>query len=53
MSEERILVVDDEKLMREYLKELLEPEYRVDTAASALDALKMLRDEVYDLVITD
>lgn len=53
MAEERILVIDDEKLMREYLKELLEPEYRVDTASSALEAVKMLRDEVYDLVITD
>ncbi|RLE70850.1 MAG: hypothetical protein DRJ43_01110 [Thermoprotei archaeon] len=53
MAGERILIVDDEKLMRDYLKYLLEPRYRVDTASSGEEALRMIEEEVYDLVFVD
>lgn len=50
----RILVVDDELSMREFLAILLGREgYRTDQAESAEAALKLLETESYDLVISD
>ena len=50
----KILVVDDELSMREFLGILLEGEgYRVDQAESAEDALGCLDREGYDMVISD
>lgn len=50
----RILVVDDERSMREFLKILLEKEnHCVETAADGRAALKSLSDADFDLVITD
>jgi two-component system response regulator PilR (NtrC family) len=50
----RILVVDDELSMREFLAILLEGEgYRVDQAESAEDALRCMDLEHYDMVISD
>jgi two-component system, NtrC family, response regulator PilR len=50
----RILVVDDELSMREFLTILLEGEgYLVDQAEHAEDALRCLERERYDLVISD
>ena len=50
----RILVVDDESLMREFLAEsLLAQKYDVDSAESGARALKFLNNENYDLVLTD
>lgn len=52
--ETRILVVDDELSMREFLSILLEREgYRADLADSAESALKLLETEGYELVISD
>jgi len=52
--ETRILVVDDEQSMREFLDILLEREgYRVDVAESGEAALALLQGTSYDLVITD
>ena len=53
MAGERILVVDDEKLMREYLREQFEQKYKVDTASNGKEALRMIEEEVYDLVFVD
>lgn len=57
MGQERgakILVVDDERSMRELLEILLVKEgYGVRCAASGTQALDILRDEPFDLVITD
>ncbi|HEY6837798.1 MAG TPA: sigma-54 dependent transcriptional regulator [Geobacteraceae bacterium] len=50
----RILVVDDELSMREFLSILLEREgYRADAVSSAGEALQLLENESFDLVISD
>jgi len=50
----KILVVDDELSMREFLKILLEKEgYFAQTAANTADALAILRQSPVDLVISD
>jgi two-component system response regulator HydG len=51
---EHILVVDDSNATRAVLRRNLEAEgYRVQTAASVLEALEVLRKTSVDLVITD
>lgn len=50
----KILVIDDEKLIRWSLKEILSQEgYDVDTIDSAGEAIKLARDIPYDLIIAD
>lgn len=50
----RILVVDDELSMREFLSILLEREgYDVSVAASANEALCMMESALFDLVLSD
>ncbi|MEI7816714.1 MAG: response regulator, partial [Desulfuromonadales bacterium] len=50
----RILVVDDELSMREFLSILLEREgYEVSITGSAEEALRMMDASLYDLVLSD
>lgn len=50
----KILIVDDEKAVRESLEEILKMEdYQVETAASGEDALEQVNEEEYDLVLLD
>jgi two-component system response regulator PilR (NtrC family) len=50
----RILVVDDEHSMREFLEIMLNKEgYLVDAAAGGDEAIDLLKKEAFDLVITD
>jgi DNA-binding NtrC family response regulator len=50
----RILIVDDEMIVRSSLKSGLEEDgYGIDTAASAEDALKMLQDHTYSIILLD
>ena len=50
----KILVVDDEEVIRDFYRDsLMMKGYAVDRAADGLDALGVLWDSVYDLVITD
>ncbi len=50
----RILVVDDELIVRNSLKEWLEDEnFNVETAESGAVALEMLRQQLPDLMLTD
>ncbi len=50
----RILVVDDELVVRDSLKEWLEDEgFRVDTAESGTETLDKLREEAFNLVLLD
>lgn len=50
----RILVVDDERAIRNTLKEVLEYEnYVVDVASSGMEALGLIDKKSYNLVITD
>ncbi|MBL8151896.1 MAG: response regulator, partial [Blastocatellia bacterium] len=54
MARKRILIVDDERRQREILELILSEEnYYVRTAVSAEQALKMVRQERFDLVLTD
>lgn len=54
VSQKKILVVDDELSMREFLKILLEKEgYLAQTAANTSDAITLLRQGHTDLVISD
>jgi len=53
-SRGRILVIEDEKSMREVMKILLEEEaYDVTVAVNGEEGIGLLRDNLYDLVITD
>ncbi len=49
-----VLIVDDEQEIRESLESILrEEEYIVTTAATAGEAMALLRDAVYDVVLLD
>lgn len=50
----KVLIVDDEKLMRISLESQLKKEgYNVKSVDNALDGLKMVKSEEYDIVVTD
>lgn len=54
MSKEKILVVDDEEVLRSLAKEVLSEEgYQVTLASSGDQALEYLEQETFDLIITD
>lgn len=51
---QHILIVDDEQSMREFLTIMLQREgYQVHCACDGLQAVEMLRDDVFDLVLSD
>ena len=52
-ADARILVVDDNADMRDYVKRLLERHYQVETAADGNEALRVARSKRPDLVLTD
>ncbi len=53
-NKHRILIVDDEESMRDFLSIMLHREgYQVDTAIDGAQAVSHLRDHGYDLVISD
>ena len=50
----KILIVDDEKIVRESLSEwFIEDGYRVDTAENAVEALNQLNKVRYDIYLLD
>lgn len=49
----RLLVVDDNADLREYLRRLLEPEWNITLAADGGQALEMAREHAPDLVLAD
>ena len=54
MAGEKILIVDDEKSMCQYLSIMLKKEgYKVKTASSGSKAVSEVKDSNYDVVITD
>lgn len=54
MPKEKILIVDDEKSIREFLEIMLKKEgYKVGSAVSAEEALKLFNNSNYELVISD
>jgi DNA-binding NtrC family response regulator len=54
MSKGKILVVDDENIVRTSCVRALSPEgYEVKTAQNGYEGLTILKDEKFDLVLTD
>lgn len=54
MALEKILVVDDENLVRNFLTETLKRmQFEVYSAENGMNALKLLKEHTFDLVITD
>ncbi len=50
----RILIVEDEKSMREVLKILLEDEgYEIVSASDGQDGIRRIQEDIFDIVITD
>jgi len=53
-STKHILVVDDDEMMRTFIKELLQiHDYKITEAANGKEGLKEFRENTPDLVITD
>lgn len=48
-----ILIVDDNQDMREYLSSLLQPRHRIRKASNGVEALKIMAEEVPELVLSD
>lgn len=54
MAKDKILIVDDEPSMREFLEIMLTREgYKVTTTSDGKDALNILNKQMYDVVISD
>jgi two-component system, NtrC family, response regulator PilR len=54
MLKETILVVDDEKSMREFLEIMLKKEeYKVSLASNGEEVLRLLEKDIFDLVLMD
>lgn len=49
----RILIVDDENGLRNSLKELMQDSYEVDTAEDGEQALKLINEKSYEIVLSD
>lgn len=50
----RILIVDDERYIRSTMKEIFEQEkYIVDTAADPIEALEKVKNNTFDVLLTD
>ena len=52
-SECNILVVDDEEIICDVLEEALEPFYKVTTCTSGSEALTLIEQNEFDVVVTD
>lgn len=52
-SGKRILVVDDDKELRDYIRSHFEKGYKVDVASDGAEGFRMMSQKAYDLVITD
>jgi signal transduction histidine kinase/ligand-binding sensor domain-containing protein/DNA-binding response OmpR family regulator len=53
VSGQSVMIVDDEKQIRDLVKEILGNEYKVITATDGLDAIEVLKHGLPDLIITD
>ena len=53
LERKRVLVIDDDTVMLQSLKELLLPSYRVYTANSGMNAIQMLAHTKVDLILLD
>lgn len=49
----KILVVDDDKVVRDLVKSILEGKYEITEAKDGLEALSLYEKNFFDLIITD
>jgi len=52
-QKKKLLIVDDEKYITQLLSELLESDYTVDSAADGIQAFNKIKNEKFDLMLTD
>jgi DNA-binding NtrC family response regulator len=52
-SKKKVLVVDDEGVIREFLNEVLEEDFTVTLACDGDEAIAQIQKQHFDLVITD
>ena len=52
-NKKRILVVDDEEIIREFLTEVLCDDYEITSVCDGDEAIEKLKVDHFDLVITD
>ncbi|MFT4204453.1 MAG: two-component regulator propeller domain-containing protein [Chitinophagaceae bacterium] len=52
-SQKKILIVEDEPQMRNYISQIFENEYIVRQASSGEEAMKILQNEMPDIVVSD
>ena len=53
MEKNKILVVDDEDIIREFLTEVLQDDYDVSSVTDGDEAIELLKVNKFDLIITD
>ncbi len=54
MPKEKILVVDDEPLIRDFIEEALSRTgYKIQTVSNGKDAISLIKNQPFDLIITD
>ena len=53
ITKRNILIVDDERTMRDFLSTSLKSRYQVHTASNGTAAMAVLREEKIDLVLSD
>lgn len=54
MEEQKtILIVDDEEVIRDFLCEVLKDDYKVSTASDGDEAIELIKQQSFDLIITD
>jgi two-component system chemotaxis response regulator CheY len=49
----KVLIIEDSADFRNKLKGMLEEDYEIDTAIDGLEGLQKIKDQRYDLIITD
>jgi two-component system, NtrC family, response regulator AtoC len=49
----KILIIDDEPIIRNFFKDALKGQYQIQTAQNGMDGIEKLKKEHYDLVFTD
>ena len=49
----RVLIVDDDPMIRRFLKRVLSKNWEVDVATNARDAARMLKEKKYHALVTD
>ncbi len=53
MSNRRILIIDDDRAIRESLQDVLSEQHQTDVAATAAEALRKVKEASYDLILLD